>query len=55
MNNSQIIAMALLKYGPPLAMALVEIFSVETPTKEQWAAVFALAATPYEEYVKPIV
>jgi hypothetical protein len=53
MSVAEIIALALVKYGPSLARALVEIFSVENPTREQWDAVFALAEKDYEFYVNP--
>ena len=47
------IVQALLKYGPALASALVEIFQKETPTREDWDKVFALAEKSYEDYVTP--
>lgn len=54
MSTSEIIALALIKYGPSLAKALVEIFKVETPTPEMWNAVFALAEKSYDDYIKPV-
>jgi hypothetical protein len=54
MSTWEIIALALVKYGPELARALLNLLSVEAPTKEQWEAVFALAEKPYEDYVKPV-
>ena len=51
MTPAEIIAAALIKYGPALARALVEIFQTTAPTPEQWEKVFSLASKPYEEYV----
>lgn len=51
---AEIIAMALVKYGPTLARGLLEIFQKDAPTTEDWERVFALAEKPYEDYVKPI-
>lgn len=50
---TEIIALALVKYGPQMARALYEIFSKPTPTKEDWDKVFAMAEKPYEDYTKP--
>ena len=48
---AEIIALALVKYGPDLARALVEILTKPNPTKADWEKVFALADKPYEAYV----
>ena len=55
MSTTEIIALALVKYGPALARALVAIFQVANPTSEQWEQVFAVAQKSYDEYVKPTV
>ena len=52
-TTAEIIAMALIKYGPAMARSLVEIFQVDTPTAEQWEKVFGLAEKSYDDYVKP--
>ena len=52
-TTAEIIAMALIKYGPSLARALVEIFQTETPTPTQWEVVFSYAEKSYDDYVKP--
>jgi hypothetical protein len=43
---------ALVKFGPPVARAITELFSKEVITKEDWAKVFDLAEKPYESYLK---
>lgn len=48
----EVIALALVKYGPSVAMALVEIFERKTATRDDWAAVFALARKDYDDYVR---
>ena len=55
MSTTEIIAMALIKYGPELAKALLGLFQQATPpTAAQWETVFALVKTKsYEDYVKP--
>ena len=55
MSTTEIIAMALIKYGPELAKALLGLFQRGTPpTAAEWEAVFALAKTKsYEDYVNP--
>lgn len=50
----EIIALALVKYGPAVARALVELFSKQTVTAADWDKVFALADKSYEDYTKPI-
>lgn len=50
----ELIATALIKYGPGVARALVEIFSHPAPTREAWEKVFAMAEKPYDAYVAPI-
>lgn len=50
----EIIAMALVKYGPGLARELVAIFQNPAPTMDDWNKIFTLAEKPYEDYVKPI-
>jgi hypothetical protein len=50
-----IIAEALMKYGPSVARALVEIFKKDDPTAEDWEKVFALAEKSYDDYVPPVV
>lgn len=52
-TTAEIIAMALIKYGPSLARALVEIFQTEKPTPAQWETVFSFAEKSYDDYVKP--
>lgn len=54
MNASMvaIVAELLLKYGPGVAMGIVELFHAKEPTLEDWRKVFALAEQPYEEYLK---
>lgn len=54
MTTVEIIAAALIKYGPAVARALYDLFSVANPTKEDWDKVFKLAEKSYEDYVKPI-
>lgn len=50
-----LIAEALIKYGPDVARGLRDIFSKDTVTKEDWDAVFTLAAAKsYDDYVKSI-
>lgn len=53
MNATEIIALALVKYGTTLARALVAIFSIEKPTAADWEKVFDLAEKSYDDYVKP--
>lgn len=53
MNTTEIIIMALVKYGPELARSILEIMGKETVTKEDWDALFAKAqAKTYDDYVK---
>lgn len=47
-----LIAQLLLKYGPPLAQAVAELFGKKDVTADDWKPIFALAATPYDQYVK---
>lgn len=47
----ELIATALIKYGPGVARALVDIFSNPAPTREAWEKVFSLAEKPYDAYV----
>jgi len=49
----ELIATALIKYGPPLAKALYDLFQTKEPTPAQWNALFALAEKNYDDYVKP--
>lgn len=44
-----VIAMALVKYGPELARALVALFQKTAPTAADWEVVFALAEKPLED------
>lgn len=48
----EIIALALVKYGPAMARALMELFSKPTVTLADWDKVFALAEKSYEDYTK---
>lgn len=50
----EIIASALIKYGPAAAKALYEIFTKPAPTDADWNKVFDLAEKSYEDYVKPV-
>jgi len=52
MTQTEIILMALVKYGPNLAKAIYDIFNKPRPTAEDWNAIFALAKQPYESYTK---
>jgi hypothetical protein len=52
MSTETIIAMALVKYGPVLAKALLDILTAKEPTTAQWDSVFALAEKSYDDYVK---
>lgn len=54
MSNAEIIAMALVKYGPTLARELVNLFQVENPSIDDWNKLFALADKSYDDYVKPV-
>jgi len=47
-----IIAEALVKYGPTLALALVDLFQKQEITRDDWLKIFALAEKSYEDYVK---
>jgi len=47
-----LIAEALIKYGPSLAMALVELFQKQEVTREDWIALFKLTEKSYEDYTK---
>lgn len=48
-----LIGQILLKYGPTVAQATVEIFQKPAPTPEDWTKVFALARKSYDDYVRP--
>ena len=47
-----IIAEALVKYGPTLALALVDLFDKKELTRDDWLKVFQLAEKSYEDYTK---
>jgi hypothetical protein len=47
-----LIITALLKYGPSLAREIHALFTVESPTKEQWEKVFITAEKSYDDYVR---
>jgi hypothetical protein len=49
----ELVATALVKYGPALAKGLYDLFRTENPTPQQWAALFELAEKKYEDYVRP--
>ncbi len=51
----EIIAVALVKYGPTVARELIALFQKQTVELADWERVFALCEKPYEEYVKPAV
>jgi hypothetical protein len=52
MTIAEIIAIALVKYGPALARSLADILTKPNPTRQDWDAVFALAEKSYADYVK---
>lgn len=52
MSIVEIIALALVKYGPQVARAIYDIFNKPSPTQEDWDKVFAMAEKSYEDYVK---
>lgn len=52
MSIAEIVALALVKYGPALARSLMDILSKPTPTPADWEAVFKLAEKSYEDYVR---
>lgn len=53
MNTTEIILVALVKYGPALAKAIVDILSKDQVTKEDWDALFEKAQSKsYDDYVK---
>ena len=47
-----LIVEAFIKYGPQLAMKLVELFEKQTVTKEDFDNVFKLAEKSYEDYTR---
>jgi hypothetical protein len=49
----ELIATALVKYGPAVARALVEIFRKPTVTPDDWEKIFKLADRSYDDYVAP--
>ena len=49
----ELLIQVLIKYGPAVAQGLSEILHKKDPTREDWNEVFALAATPYGEYINP--
>ena len=52
MSTTEIIAVALIKYGPAVARALFDIFSKETVLKEDWDKLFLqVESKTYEDYV----
>lgn len=53
MSMVEIIAFALLKYGPEMARSLIAIFQKQEVTPADWESVFALARTPYQWYINP--
>lgn len=54
MGAFEIIALALVKYGPAMARQLVALFQKKDAiTPADWEAVFVLAEKSYEDYTKP--
>ena len=51
MTMIEIIAAALIKYGPQVARALYDIFTKPAPTAEDWNKVFDMAEKSYDDYV----
>lgn len=48
----ELIATALVKYGPAVAKGLYDLFRTENPTPEQWSKLFEMAETSYDDYVR---
>lgn len=51
---TEIIMLALVKYGPGFARQVHALFQKKEVTKADWEALFVLAEKSYEDYVKPL-
>lgn len=54
MTPFEIIALALVKYGPAAARSLAALFYKKEITMADWEGVFSLAEKSYDSYTKPI-
>ena len=52
-STTELIVLALVKYGPALAKGVYDLFQKADPTKEDFDKLFAIAEKTYEDYVKP--
>lgn len=51
---TEIILLALVKYGPGFAREVYAMFQKANPAPADWEALFKLAEKTYEDYVRPI-
>ena len=53
MSKEEIIAIALVKYGPIVARALFEIFNKDNVSKQDWIDLFEeVQSKSYDDYIK---
>lgn len=50
---TEIILLALVKYGPAFAREIHALFQKEKPTEADWETLFKKAEKSYEDYTKP--